>query len=146
MWIIPCLQIPIRQHRGQEVALNQNNYRGLQINLSGVGFWLVLFGAVWLIGSIGLVWVLKSLLILIGLLLITPVVAVLVFQWWLRRNLVEGECPVCQYDLAGLNGMQLRCPSCSEPLKIEHKHFTRLTPPGTVDVKAIEVEVQQLDD
>ena len=55
-------------------------------------------------------------------------------------------CPVCGYELAGINGTQLRCPSCSEPLKVEKGKFYRLTPPGTVDVEAIDVSVKQIED
>ena len=46
----------------------------------------------------------------------------------------------------GINNTQMRCPSCSEPLKVENKQFLRLTPPGTVDVSAIDVTVKQIKD
>lgn len=124
--------------------MNQNSLRSIQ--LSGFSFWLTLLAIVWLLGSIGLGWLVKSFLILIGFLIITPVVAFLGFRWWLKRNLVVDRCPVCGYESAGINGTQLRCPSCSEPLKVEKSHFYRLTPPGTVDVQAIDVTVKQLDE
>jgi hypothetical protein len=124
--------------------VNQNSFRSIQI--SGFGFWLTLLAIVWLLGSIGLGWLVKSFFILIAIILITPVIAFLGFRWWLKRNLVIDRCPVCGYESAGINNTQLRCPSCSEPLKVEHKHFHRLTPPGTVDVDAIDVTVKQIED
>lgn len=124
--------------------MNQNSFRSIQV--SGLSFWLTLLAIVWLLGSIGLGWLVKSFFILIGILLVTPVLAFLGFRWWLQRNLVVDRCPVCSYESAGINGTQLRCPNCSEPLKVEQRHFHRLTPPGTVDVDAIDVTVKQIED
>lgn len=126
--------------------MNPNTYRSWQLNLSGLSFWLTLLAIVWLLGSIGLGWVVKSVFIIIGLLIITPVLGFLGFRWWFKRNLVEQQCPVCHYELAGINGTQLRCPNCSEPLKVEQGQIHRLTPPGTVDVEAVEVTARQLDE
>ncbi len=128
------------------MAVNQNSFRNLQFNLSGVGFWITLLVLAWLLGAIGLGWLVKSFIILIGLILLTPVLAFVGFRWWLRRNLVEAPCPVCKFEFAGISGVELRCPSCGEPLKIEKGNFQRLTPPGTVDVEAIEVQAKQLED
>ncbi len=91
-------------------------------------------------------WVVNGILILVGLALITPVIGWFVFRWWLKRNLVEDTCPVCAYEFAGLNGTQCRCPNCGEPLQVEQGHFQRLTPPGTIDVDAVEVSAKQLED
>jgi hypothetical protein len=126
--------------------VNQNSYKSLQFSLSGLWFWLTILAVIWLLGSIGLGWLVKSVLILVGLLLIAPVVAFFVFRWWLQRNLVEGQCPVCGYEMTGVNGIEIRCPSCSEPLKIEKGQFERITPPGTVDIDAVEVSVKQIED
>lgn len=126
--------------------MNRNNYRQVSFNLSGIGFWITLLAIAWLLGAIGLGWIVKSFLVLLGLIILTPVVGFVAFQWWLRRNLVEDQCPVCSYQSTGIKGMQLRCPSCGEPLKIENAKFIRLTPPGTVDVEAIEVPTQQIKD
>lgn len=120
------------------------NYRSIQI--SGLRFWLTLLAVVWLLGSIGLGWLVKSFLIVIGIIVITPVLAFLGFRWWLKRNLAVDQCPVCGYESAGINNTQMRCPSCSEPLKVEEGHFLRLTPPGTVDVQAVDVTVKQIED
>jgi hypothetical protein len=126
--------------------VNQNSFRNLQLNLSGLRFWLTLLVIIWVLSSIGLGWLVQFSFFVLGFLLIAPVIAFVVFRWWLKRNLVVDHCPVCGYESAGINGTQLRCPSCSEPLKIENKKFHRLTPPGTVDVEAIDVTVKQLED
>jgi len=126
--------------------MNQNDMTRLSFNLSGIGFWLTIFAVIWLLGSVGLGWLVKSVAILLVLIAIAPVIAFMVFRWWLRRNLVESDCPVCQYTTVGLNGTQLRCPNCSEPLKVEQGQFLRLTPPGTVDVQAVEVSAQVIED
>lgn len=124
--------------------MNQNSYSSIQF--SGLRFWVTLLAIVWLLGSIGLGWLVKSFFILLAIILITPVIAFLGFRWWLKRNLVVDRCPVCDFESVGINHTQLRCPNCSEPLKVEQGHFLRLTPPGTVDVDAIDVTVKQLED
>jgi len=126
--------------------VNQDSMRNLQLGLAGVGRLLMPLAIIWLLGVIGLGWLVKSFLILVGLILLTPVIAVIGLQWWLRRNLVKANCPVCQFELMGLNGSQFQCPSCGEPLKFEQGQLARLTPPGTIDVSAVEVQVQVLDD
>lgn len=121
--------------------MNQNGFKNIQFNLSGLSTWLTIFAIIWLLGAIGLGWLVKSLVILLGLLLIAPVIAVLGFRWWLKRNVVESRCPVCSNPLAGINGMQLNCPSCGEPLVVQDRVFQRITPPGTVDVQVVDVQV-----
>jgi hypothetical protein len=126
--------------------VNPNSYRGWQFNLAGIRFWLVLFAVIWLLGSIGLGWIVKSVFILLGLLILAPIIGFWGFRWWLKRNLVVDQCPVCSYESAGINGTQMRCPSCGEPLQIEKGQFQRITPPGTVDVQAIDVSVKQIEE
>ncbi len=111
-----------------------------------MGCWLTLLTTFLLLGSVGLGWLVNGFLVLIGLALIAPAIGWLGFRWWLRRNLVEDKCPVCTYEFTGFNGTNCRCPSCGEPLKVEQGHFNRLAPPGTIDVDAVEVSVQQLED
>ncbi|MEG4997599.1 hypothetical protein [Microcoleus sp. B4-D4] len=119
----------------------------ISLNLPRISNWLILLGIACVLGSIGLGWIVKSVLIVVGLLLLTPVVAFFALQWWLKRNLIEDNCPVCQYEFTALNQTQFQCANCGEPLKIEEGHFSRLTPPGTIDVTAVEVSsVQQLED
>ncbi|MDX2229383.1 MAG: hypothetical protein NW220_07080 [Leptolyngbyaceae cyanobacterium bins.349] len=126
--------------------MNQDNLRSLQFGLRDASRLLLPFVIIWLLGAIGLGWLVKSLLILFSLLLIAPIVAFIGFRWWLKRNLIQSSCPVCQHEFVSLNQSEFRCPSCNEPLKAEHGHFNRLVPPGTIDVNAIEVPVQQIED
>lgn len=120
--------------------MNQNSPKIFQFNLSDAGNWLVLLIVIWLLGSLGLGWLVKSVLILMGLALIAPVIAFLGFRWWLSRNLIQDQCPVCNYEITALNQTQLQCPNCGEPLQAQQGRLQRLTPPGTIDIKAVEVE------
>ncbi len=126
--------------------MNQYDPKLFQFNLSGLGCWLPLLATVLLLGSVGLGWVVKSLLIVVGLVIIAPAIGWLVFRWWLKRNLIEDKCPVCSYEFTGFNQTDCRCPNCGEPLKVEQGHFYRLTPPGTIDVEAVEVSAKQIED
>lgn len=119
--------------------------KSFQFNLSNLAPWLTVFAIFWLLGAVGLGWLVNSFLILVGLLLLAPVVAFAWFRWWLQRNVVASDCPVCRYEFKGLNHTQLQCPSCGEPLKVEQGQFQRLTPPGTIDVQAVEVPAKPLD-
>lgn len=126
--------------------MNQNSSKGFLIALSTIRTWLVIIAAVWLLGAIGLGWLVKSFFALIGIILLAPVAIFVGVRWWIQRNLVQGQCPVCASPLAGLNKTQMRCSNCNEPIKVEHKHFSRLTPPGTIDVQAVEVAARTLEE
>ena len=120
--------------------------KSFQFNFSNLARWLIILAVIWLLGSVGLGWLVHSFLILVGLLVLTPVLAFVGFRWWLQRNLVQNHCPVCRYEFTGLNRTQLKCPSCGEPLTVEQGQFNRLTPPGTIDVQAVEVPSQPVKD
>lgn len=126
--------------------MNQYDPKLVQLNLSGMGCWLTLLATFLLLGTVGLGWLVNGVLVLIGLAFLAPVIGWLAFRWWLRRNLVEDKCPVCAYEFTGFNRTECRCPNCGEPLRVEQGHFNRLTPPGTIDVDAVEVPVQRLED
>lgn len=115
-------------------------------NLSNLRPLLTLLAVIWLLASLGLGWLVNSLLIIVGLLFLAPIIAFFGFRWWLQYNLVTDKCPVCEYEFAGLNNSQLKCPSCGEQLLVQQRHFQRFTPEGTIDVKAIEVPTQFLDE
>lgn len=117
-----------------------------QLNLFNLPRWFTLLAVIWLLASLGLGWLVKSLLIIFGLLLLAPIVMFAGFRWWLQRNLVTDQCPVCQYELTGLNNSQLQCPNCGEQLSVQERHFKRFAPEGTIDVTAIEVPSQSLED
>lgn len=118
----------------------------LQFTLANLTRWLGIFAVIWLLGAVGLGWLVNSFLILFALLLLVPAIAFVGFRWWLQRNLVQDQCPVCRYEFTGFNKTELQCPNCGEPLKIEQGHFQRLTPPGTIEVQAVEVQSQRLEE
>lgn len=126
--------------------MNQNFTRLTLFNNSGLGcfFSLILVGL--LLGAVGLGWVVNGFLIFIGIILLTPILAFWGLRWWIARNLVEDQCPACGYEFTGFKQAECRCPSCGEVVKIEGDRFTRLTPPGTIDVDAIDVTVKQIED
>ncbi|NEO52768.1 MAG: hypothetical protein F6K54_06575 [Okeania sp. SIO3B5] len=126
--------------------MNQGNSKVFKLTLASIGNWLIVLAVVWFLGSIGLGWLVNSVLILIGFILITPIIAFIGLRWWLNRNLIIDKCPVCSYEFTALNQTQFQCPSCGEPLKVEGGNFSRLTPPGTIDVSAVEINAQQIED
>jgi predicted RNA-binding Zn-ribbon protein involved in translation (DUF1610 family) len=110
-----------------------------QIDISGIKNWLITLAVIMLLSSIGLGWLVNGVLIIIGLILIAPIVAVLFLGLWVKSNQVIDNCPMCNYEITGVNGLQIQCPSCGEPLKIEKGKINRIAPPGTIDVEAVEV-------
>lgn len=125
--------------------MNQGSPKLWSLTLSDFSRLLVPFLIIWLLGSIGLGWLVNSFLILVGLLLISPVIAVFVLRWWVSRNVIADQCPVCSYEFTGLNQTQFQCPNCGETLKVENRQFQRVTPPGTIDVQAVEVSSSPVD-
>lgn len=126
--------------------MNQN-FRNLLLNInnSGLGCLLSFIAIALLFGSAGLGWVVNGFLIFVAFLLITPVIIFFVVRWWLKRNLVEDQCPVCNYQFTGFNNIECRCPNCGELLQVQSGKFRRITPEGTIDVDVINVTNQQLD-
>ncbi|HSM82056.1 MAG TPA: hypothetical protein VLS96_10230 [Nodosilinea sp.] len=122
--------------------MNQNRPNQIQLNFSGLGCWLTLIGVIWLLGAIGLGWVVKSLAVLVVLVLAAPVLGFIGLRFWLRRNLVQGPCPVCATDLTGIKGAETRCLNCGTPLRTEAEGFARLTEAGTIDVTAVDITVE----
>lgn len=118
----------------------------LQYNTSGLGCWLSLIFVAFILASVGLGWVVNGLLILFALLLISPIILFWGLQWWLKRKLIQAQCPVCNYEFTGFKNTEFNCPSCGEALKVEGDHFSRMTPPGTIDVDAVEVSAQTLEE
>lgn len=116
--------------------------KSFQLSFPRLASWLIPLLVIWLLGSVGLGWLVNSFIILMGLLLLAPVLAFVWFRWWLQRNLVQAQCPVCNYELTALNRTQIQCSNCGELLKVEQGKLNRLTPPGTIDVQAVEVSAQ----
>ena len=44
--------------------------------------------------------------------LVVPVVAAPIFNWWLSNNLLEGTCPTCAAPMQVLKGQTGQCFSC----------------------------------
>ncbi|MCG6136318.1 MAG: hypothetical protein MET45_17010 [Nostoc sp. LLA-1] len=120
--------------------------KSLQLSLENLRPWLTVLAVFWLLASLGLGWLVNSLLIIVGFFMLTPVVAFFGFRWWLQRNLVTDQCPVCNYEFTGLNNSQLQCPNCGEALSVQQGHFQRFTPEGTIDITAIEVPAKSLEE
>lgn len=118
------------------------SFKTSQLNFESIRPWVTVLVIVWLLSALGLGWLVNSLLILFGFLLVAPVVAFFGLRWWLQRSLITDNCPVCAYELTSLKQTQLQCPNCGEQLVVEQGHFQRLTPEGTIDVKAVEVSAQ----
>ncbi|MBE9250411.1 hypothetical protein IQ226_14890 [Dolichospermum sp. LEGE 00240] len=121
-------------------------FKKLQFNFEKIRPWLTLLAIAWLLASLGLGWLVNSLVIILGLLFLLPVIAFLGFRWWLQKNLVTSQCPVCGYELTGINNSQVQCANCGEQLLVKNFQFQRFTPEGTIDVKAVEVQAQSLED
>ena len=113
---------------------------------SGLGCFLTIFLISLLFGAVGLKWVVNGFLILIALVIILPIVGVSIFSWWIKRNLVEDTCPVCDYTVRGLkNDNAIRCLNCGEELKIQSGAFVRNTPDDVIEVQVVEAEVVEVE-
>ncbi|MEM9806839.1 MAG: hypothetical protein AAF959_16335 [Cyanobacteria bacterium P01_D01_bin.56] len=117
-----------------------NGFRQLQLNFSGMGCWLTLGIGLILMTTVGIGWLLKSLFAILLLLFLIPILLVVGVQIWLRRNLVQGDCPSCGQALTGFNKMPLSCPNCGVGLQTRNGAFVRATPEGTIDVDVINVD------
>jgi hypothetical protein len=122
--------------------VNQNSFKQIRVNLSGLGCWLTVIGTVWLLGAVGLGWIVKSLAVLVVLLVAAPVLGFIGLRFWLRRNLVQGPCPVCSTNLSGIKGAETRCLNCGTPLHTELDGFSRVVEAGTIDITAVDVTVE----
>ena len=111
----------------------------VQWKTQGLNAGFTLFFILLIVGAIAPDWLVNGVLILIALAFLTPILGFFGFQWWLQRNLVQENCPVCNYAIQGVQGMQVQCPNCGEVLKGKAGGYDRVTPPGTVEVTAVEV-------
>ena len=125
--------------------MNQNFTKLVSMNNSGLGCILTLLLGAFLLTSVGLGWVVNGFLIFVVILATLPVIAVLGLRWWLKRNLIEDTCPVCNYEFTGFKKAECRCPNCGETLQVEDNQFKRIILPGTIDVDAIEVSAKQIE-
>ena len=120
----------MKQNFSNRIVNIRNSRFGCLLTLVVVGL---------LLGSVGLKWVVNGVLIFFVLITVIPIVGFWILRWWLRKNLVQDSCPVCNYALTGLNNTELRCSNCGELLEVEAGQFLRQTPPGTIDVEVIDI-------
>jgi hypothetical protein len=121
--------------------VNQPGFRQIQFNLSGLGCWLTLFGVIWLLGAVGLGWLVKSLAVIVVLILLIPVFAFVGLRLCLKGKLVRGYCPACNVPLTGLKDTVTPCPNCGTVLTATPEGFQRQTEAGTIDITAVDVTV-----
>jgi len=117
----------------------QNNlFQQLQLFLPNLNSVLFLILLAWALGTLGLGWLFKSILVVVAILLLLPIVAVVVAQWWVKKNVVTGACPSCGVELTGVNSMALVCPNCRDRIEVADGRFARYREPGTVDVDVVD--------
>lgn len=126
--------------------MNDRFNKLLQINSSGLGCWSSIIIGIFLLTSIGLGWLVKGFAIAVALLFTIPVLVFWGLQWWLKRKLIQATCPVCSYEFTGFKQTEFDCPSCGETLRAGAEGFSRITPPGTIDVDAVEVSVKTIEE
>lgn len=124
--------------------MNQN-FNQLQVRFPGLGCWVFILGSAWLIGAIGLTGIIKASLVVILLLFLAPVLAFLALQFWVKRNLVEGNCPVCEQSLTGLKNSKMPCVNCGTELSITSEGFERFAKDGVIDVQAVDIQASTVD-
>ncbi|NJM96755.1 MAG: hypothetical protein HC800_05775 [Phormidesmis sp. RL_2_1] len=119
--------------------MNQN-FNQLQIRFPGLGCWVFVLGTAWLLGAIGLGGILKFTFALVLFIFLAPVLAFLAIQFWLQRNLVKGNCPVCEQPLTSLKNLKMPCPNCGTELSATAEGFERFAADGVIDVQVVDVQ------
>ena len=119
--------------------MNQN-FNQLQIRFPGLGCWLFILIGVWVLSAIGLSGVIKSIFGLVLFLLLAPVLAFFALRFWIKRNLVTGNCPVCEQPLTSLKSIKIPCPSCGTELSTTQEGFERLATDGVIDIQAVDIQ------
>ncbi|MEB3289829.1 MAG: hypothetical protein VKI82_07930 [Leptolyngbya sp.] len=119
--------------------MKQPGFRQIQLNMSGLGCWLTLLGVLWLLGAVGLGWIVKSLAVIVALILLIPVFAFVGVRFWLKRNVIEANCPVCDTPLTGIKDGATQCFTCGTVLTTTTHGFQRMTEEGTIDITAVDV-------
>ena len=126
--------------------MNDRFNKLLQTNSSGLGCWSSIILGIFVLTSVGFGWLIKGFAIAVALLFIVPVLVFWGLQWWLKRKLIQATCPVCSYEFTGFKQTEFDCPSCGETLQAGAEGFSRITPPGTIDVDAVEVSVKTIEE
>jgi predicted RNA-binding Zn-ribbon protein involved in translation (DUF1610 family) len=118
----------------------------IQYDRSPLGCFLTFIAATILLTSVGLGWLVNGFLIFLAVLFMLPVALYFGFSWWMTRKLAFDKCPSCGEEITGFKDRVFNCPHCGETIEVVSGKFKRATPEGTIDVSAIDVSVQQLED
>ena len=70
--------------------------------------------------------------------------AFLALQFWIKRNLVTGNCPVCEQPLTSLKNLKMPCPNCGTELSATREGFERFAADGVIDVQAVDVQTTDM--
>jgi len=125
--------------------VNQN-FNQLRVRFPGLGCWVFILLTVWIVGAIGITGILKATLALVLFLVLAPVFAFLGLQFWIRRNLVQGKCPVCEQPLTSLKNVKTTCPSCSTQVTASDEGFERVASDGVIDIQAVDIQGTAVSD
>lgn len=106
----------------------------------GLGWGFTTLLILLVVGAIAPDWLVNGVLIAIALVFLAPILGFFGVRWWIQRNLVTGPCPSCQVTVQGLRKVQMPCPNCGELIKGTDQGYVRVTPPGTVDVMAVDMD------
>ena len=119
--------------------MNQQ-FNQLQTRFPGIGCWLFAFIAIWVIGAIGITGILKSIFAVILFLILAPVLLSVAARFWLKRNLVSGNCPVCKQSLVCIKQSKTICPNCATEVTATSDGLKRATADGVIDVQAVDMQ------
>ncbi len=119
--------------------MNQQ-FNQLQVRFPGLGCWLFAFIAIWVIGAIGITGILKSIFAVILFLVLAPVLLSVAVRFWLKRNVVTGNCPVCEQSLVCIKQSKTICPNCATEVTATSDGFERVAADGVIDVQAVDIQ------
>ncbi|GJQ12835.1 hypothetical protein GpartN1_g4626.t1 [Galdieria partita] len=81
---------------------------------------LILFGLVCYLVLTGKIsWIFDSFFIFFSVLSILPIIGLLVFRWWVSKNVVQLFCPNCSTPVVGIKGREVPCSNCGYLLSVE---------------------------
>lgn len=125
--------------------MNSYSSRLLWLKNFSPGCFVNLLLLTFLLGLAGLSWIINGLLMILGIIIITPVIALLIFKWWLKNNLVYGHCPVCNSELTSFRNTESYCLNCGEALQIKNGEFHCITSVNIVDVEIVDSYDNQIE-
>lgn len=76
-------------------------------------------GLLWLLLTGRAGWLFDSVIFLLFFVSVVPIFGIFVLKWWLNRQVVQGSCPNCGADVAGLRGRPFQCHNCGQVINGE---------------------------